>query len=228
MALSFSDLTQSQQVLSQLQSQYGTLQAGQLQINRKRFWSYVPFSTSAAVPQLNFFGNSLGTSGTNYQFTNMPVQSSFGTSSFLIKGIETNYFLPALLNASYDGTDETTLYSEIVGGLFQAGVFQLNINAKNYLTIPRPFLQMPPGDGRTLLQTAGQAVASYYSRLPSADLSRRSDNKFLVDPEILIESQQQFLASITFPSGSLATIISSSFTLYVGVILDGIEFRPVQ
>ena len=63
-------------------------------------------------------------------------------------------------------------------------------------------------------------------------MNRNQNNRYIVDPNILFEAEQQFSVVIDFQSGlipAIATnIITSNTTLYVGVILDGILFRPVQ
>jgi hypothetical protein len=58
-------------------------------------------------------------------------------------------------------------------------------------------------------------------------------NVYFVDPNILIEAEQQFNVSLQFPSGIvpvLATNVVNDSTnpLKVGVILDGLLLRPVQ
>jgi hypothetical protein len=67
---------------------------------------------------------------------------------------------------------------------------------------------------------------------PSVQLSSRSEQKYLLDPEIFIAAQQNFSCSIGYPSGALAVRASSIATsgnkLKVGVVFDGIEIRPVQ
>jgi hypothetical protein len=225
--IDFSQLTQSQQVLATLQSRYGTMQPGKLQMNRKQFWSYVEYP-AAGAPELNFFGNALN-GNNNLQRTNMPVQGSFGTSSFLIKQCSLDYYLANNKVPDYNGNDNSALYSEIVGGLFQAGAFTLTVNAKDYIQVNRPFLMLPPADGRMEVYAAGELTSAGEGPFPWADLARRQTSKWLVDPEILIVAQQNFSAALKYPSGVIPRILSGSFsTLYVGCVLDGIEIRPVQ
>jgi hypothetical protein len=55
---------------------------------------------------------------------------------------------------------------------------------------------------------------------------------YLVDPQFLIGSDQNFMISIEFPSGLVpvigTTVVASDTTLYIGVEFDGIEIRPLQ
>ena len=55
----------------------------------------------------------------------------------------------------------------------------------------------------------------------------------MVDPEIFIAAQQNFSLNISYPSGALAALCTNpafaTTTIgFIGVSLDGIEFRPVQ
>lgn len=231
-------ITQSQRIVDQIAKTYGTMAAGQLQTQRKQFYSYVQYPV-AGLAQLNFFGQALGNAGANLEITNMPVQGSFGTSSFIVKGISLKYKLGNQINPTvntntdvYAGTDATTFATEILNGVFCAGIAELQINAKTYLQISQPFQQMPPGDGRVRNYRAGQVDANTDVQ-PDVTLSSRCENKYICDPEIFIATQQNFTFNISFPSGAVpirATGVVSDTTnpLYVGVVLDGIEIRPVQ
>ena len=68
--------TNSQAIVGKLQSRYGTYSRGQLQSQRKQFWSFVDYANGNS--QYTFFGSALGDTATpNLQKTNMPVQGSF-------------------------------------------------------------------------------------------------------------------------------------------------------
>lgn len=223
--------TPSQQIVSSLQQTYGTMQLGNKQAIRRQFYSYIQYPV-AGTSQLNFFGSSIGNAGINTQLTNIPVQNSFGTSSFMLKAVRCTYFVPDGKLLSYDGTDALDFSAEFLNGIFHAGVFELKVNARTYFTFPKPFLFAPPADGRMQVYSGGQAAAAT-DQVPYADLTRRtSGGLYIVDPNIFIEAQQNFTATIAYPSGQLAPIITglldAGLTLFVGVILDGIEYRPVQ
>lgn len=230
------NITKSQQVVNQLARTYGTMAAGQLQTQRKQFYSYVPYPLAGSA-QLNFFGQAVGNNGITLEQTNMPVQGSFGTSSFIVKGISLKYKILNQNLVAYAGTDATTFATEILGGLFNAGIAELTINAKSYVQITQPFHQMPPADGRIRTYSAGQASANDDVE-PDVTLSARSENKFICDPEIFIAAQQNFAFNISYPTGAVpvratsiinsATGAAGTNTLFVGVVLDGIEIRPVQ
>ena len=231
-------ITRSQLIERQIAKTYGTMAQGKLQTQRKQFYSYVQYPTSGAA-QLNFFGQAVGNSGATLDTTNMPVQGSFGTSSFIIKGIALKYKLGNMINPTlntntdvYAGTDATTLTTEILNGIFCAGVAELMINAKTYLQITQPFHQLPPADGRIRTYRAGQYNVDTDCG-PDVTLSSRSENKYICDPEIFIAAQQNFSFNISYPSGivpirATGVVSNSTNPLYVGVVLDGVEIRPVQ
>lgn len=227
----FGQFTRSERILAQLQNQFGTMQPGRLQALRKQFYSYVPYPAGGST-QLNFFGQAVGNNGVTLEETNMPVQGSFGTSSFLIKGVMCNLKTVSENPNAWAGTDATSITSEVLGGFLQAGVLQMEVNAKSYLQIALPFLKAPPADGRTHYYTGGQSTA-LIDKEASAGLPSRSEQRYIVDPEFLIAAQQNFSVQIGFPSGAIPPRATSIFNAstnpyYVGVILDGIEFRPVQ
>ncbi len=227
---SIDQLGLSNPTIARLQAQFGTLDLNRLQVQRKQFYSYVTYPLAGAA-QLNFFGQAVGNNGSTLDDTNIPVQGSFGTSHFLIKGIEVKYKIGNINLAAFNGLDATTLSTEMLGGLFGAGIFELVVNAKTYVQVNKPALQMPPADGRVNFHQAGQITADTLAE-PNVDLNARSENKYLCDPEIFILSQQNFAASISYPSGAIpvraTSIVTVGNPLKIGVVFDGYEFRPVQ
>jgi hypothetical protein len=140
--------------------------------------------------------------------------------------------------AAGSAADANNPSADFIAGLYQAGYFELDIGAKPYLQVPKPFLYLPPADGETVNvsalgvsgTTAGTVFTGYTSLVGYADLNRNQNNRFLEDPAILIEPEQAFGVTIGYPSGAIPLISSNILTnnLYVGVIMDGILFRPVQ
>lgn len=236
--------TNSQAIVSKLQSRYGTYARGQLQSQRKQFWSFIDYANGGST--YTFFGSALGDQATpNLQRTNIPVQSSFGTSSFLIKSISTTLYIPSDSSFGIDyantvttyATDATSgLWADLVNGFAQAGILTLTVGAKKFIQIPKPFLYAPPADGRsdlTATRLLATATPTYSVGAPNAELKRRAEEMYAVDPELYIDFQENFRVSIDFPAGAVTRIgttslPSSAGNLYIGVVLDGVEFRPVQ
>lgn len=226
----FSQYTQSARTIAQLQAQFGTMQPNKLQALRKQFYSFISYPLVGSN-QLNFFGQAVGNSGATLEDTNMPVQGSFGTSAMLIKAIYCSYKLFDYELVAYDGLDANCFEVELLNGLFNAGVLTLTVNAKDYAQIQFPFLQAPPADGRTHMYNVGGPAANTWGPADVA-LSSRCENRYICDPEIFIAAQQNFACSISYPSGQIPIrstgIVTAGNPLRVGVILDGIEFRPVS
>lgn len=236
--------TNSEEVLGYLQRKYGSANYRSWQTLRKTFYSYVNYPL-AGQQVLTFFGTATG--GVNAQFTNIPKANSVGQNHFLLKSIRMNYYLASEAVGSYVATDLTTPYSDFVAGLFQEGVFELNIGGRPFAQIPKPFLYAPRAGGSIEYLTAGvqtlvlvEAAPNTYPgtssvSAPHADLIDRHANMYKVDPNILIEAEQSFEAKLSYMSATglvpviAQTIITADTNpLYVGVMLDGVQFRPVQ
>jgi hypothetical protein len=236
--------TNSQAIVGKLQARYGTYARGQLQSQRKQFWSFVDYANGNSI--YTFFGSALGDTATpNLQRTNMPVQGSFGTSSFLIKSISTTLYVPSNANFGIDyrntvttyATDATSgLWADLVDGFAQAGYLRFTVGAKDFITIPKPFLYAPPADGRSnrfINRYNNTATPSLSTGAPFAELHRAAENQYMVDPELYVDFQENFRVTLEYPSGAVTRIgttslPSSAGNLYVGCVLDGVEFRPVQ
>lgn len=238
--------TNSTQLINQLQQNYGSAIYSQLQTVKRQFYSFVPYPT-AGTPSLTFFGNAVGNAGTNSQFTNMPKAGSFGQRQFIVKAIRTGLFLNTYNLLNFSGTNASTFASDIVAGFAQAGYFRFTIGEKLRQELPFPFLYAPGGDGRPQVRTAGvdsltlttgtpNTLATVVSGVPWAEIATfktPTSNAFTVDPQVMIEAEQNFQVNISFNSGVIPVISTgivndSTNPLYVGVILDGVEARPVQ
>ena len=236
--------TNSQRIVSRLQSRYGTYARGQLQSQRKQFWSYIDYANGNSV--YTFFGSALGDTQTpNLQRTNMPVQGSFGTSSFLLKSVSLNLYVPSNANFGIDYRNTTTTYAndatsglwaDLVNGFVQAGYLRFAVGAKDFVTIPKPFLYAPPADGRSnriINRYNNPAAPALSTGAPFADLHRAAEIQYMVDPELYIDFQENFRVTLEYPAGAVTRIGTTSLpstagNLYIGCVLDGVEFRPVQ
>jgi len=157
--------------------------------------------------------------------------------------------------------DTRSIASDYLAGFVQAGVLQFSVGARPFATIPKPFQYAPPPGSpldldnsyvnqfqATTLDAAGAATTFATNPQTNAVAARRSSdvvgvpwvtqtkmrsNVYFVDPNILIEAEQQFNVKISFPSGNvpiLATNVVDDTTnpVKIGVILDGLLLRPVQ
>lgn len=235
--------TNSEAVLQYLQKTYGSANYSQWQSLRKQFYSYVNYP-AAGQTQFNFFGFAVsGAAGQNKQYTNMPKAGSFGQQHFLLKSIACTYYLSTAQNlfTMTSAVDTQNFSADLLHGFAQAGVMTFNIGNKSYAQIPRPFLYCPPSDGETtnvdakhftfvLITGTPNTISSADMLVSHADLNRDNANSYVVDPGILIEAEQAFDIEINYPSGAIPLIASGKLTtnFYIGIILDGVLFRPVQ
>lgn len=228
--------TSDNDALAALQAQYGSVDASQVQSRRRQYYSYVQYPL-AGQSVFNFFSVPVGQS--NRQLTNIQ-QGGNLDNPFLVKAIRTSYFIGNPNLAAWAGTDASTLYSDLVNGLFQVGFLKFIIGSKEWLYLPSPFLYAPPAYGRPIVKSIGnqafvQATGIGVSAYPFGYLDEQRQNSYLLQPSPLINENQNFRMTIEYPSGLvpiLATGVvgnsTASNTLYIGIHLDGIEVRPVQ
>ena len=122
-------------------------------------------------------------------------------------------------------------------------VLRFSVGARPFATIVKPFQYAPPPgspldyDNTYVNQISAVPVpaagAAQVVGVPWITQTKMRSNVYFVDPNILIEAEQQFNVSLQFPSGIvpvLATKVVNDSTnpLKVGVILDGLLLRPVQ
>jgi hypothetical protein len=231
----------SAEALSYLQRKYGTANFREWQTLRFEFWSFQDY-TAAGLISYNFFSTTAAGAITTFD-TNMPKANSFGQVHFLIKAIHTRWSIANWDLTAWDGTDATTLVSDMIDGFCQAGYLRWTINNREFALIPKPFLYAPAADGQewhrnrvidaiTLTEGTPNTLATLRSAPPYATLGRR-ENAYLMDPNILVEAEQNFNININFDRGVvpiIATTINNDTTnpLKIGVKLDGILFRPMQ
>jgi hypothetical protein len=241
--------TNSTQLVNQLQQTYGSAQFQNLQTIKRQFYSFVPYSATTAPGILTFFGQALGNSGPsgNQQFTNMPKAGSFGQRDFVLCAISVGFYLNSYGLLSFTGTNASAWASDIMAGFPQVGYFSLTIGEKQRVELPRPFLYLETGDGLPVVKTAGitsltlntgtpDTLNSITTAPPWAEIAcfkTPTSNAYSVNPFVMIEAEQNFQASISFPSNPVPVIAQSIVNdstnpLYVGLVFDGVEIRPVQ
>lgn len=233
-------------VLQALQKRYGSADFTQWKQARRKFWSYVEYP-AAGTSELNFFGNAVGVGGATRELTNMPKSNSFAQNHFFLRAIETNYFL---LNTSTrtvvaepysNPTRGANFGDDILFGFASAGYLNLNINARTWVELPRPFYYAPKVSGLDVSAVNGphsialnegtpNTIGQYVGKAGYVEPYGGAENQYIVDPGVFIEAEQSFNLTISYPSGPIPTIYTepSNTVLYVGVILDGTLFTPVS
>jgi len=228
--------TSDNEALQALQQQYGSVDASQVQSRRRQYYSFVTYPL-AGQSVFNFFSVPIGQS--NRQLTNIQ-QGGNLDNPFLVKAIRTAFFIGSENINAWAGTDVSALYTDLVNGLFQVGFLKFIIGSKEWLYLPSPFLYAPPAFGRAMVKTAGfttftQATGVNITAPPFATLNEERSSAYLLQPSPLINENQNFRITIEYPSGVVPVLATgvvgnstASNTLSIGVILDGIEIRPVQ
>ena len=238
---------QSESIISAASQKFGVIDYSRWQAIRWQWYSYVTYP-SAGTTELNFFGQVAGQAGVTLQDTNLPKAGSFGQTHFQLKSISTDIQIASndvdgFTRANQATLDTRALASDFIGGFVQAGVLRFNVGSRPFATIVKPFQYAPPPgspldyDNTYVNQISAApnpaAGAAAVVGVPWVTQTKMRSNVYFVDPNILIEAEQQFNVSLQFPSGAvpvLATNVVNDSTnpLKVGVILDGLLLRPVQ
>jgi len=238
---------QSESIISAASQKFGVIDYTRWQAIRWQWYSYITYP-SAGATELNFFGQVAGQAGVTLQDTNLPKAGSFGQTHFQLKSISTDIQIASndvdgFTRANQATLDTRALASDFLGGFVQAGVLRFSVGARPFATIVKPFQYAPPPgspldyDNTFVNQISAAPVpaagAGQVVGVPWVTQTKMRSNVYFVDPNILIEAEQQFNVSLQFPSGIvpvLATNVVNDSTnpLKVGVILDGLLLRPVQ
>ena len=238
---------QSESIISAASQKFGVIDYTRWQAIRWQWYSYITYP-SAGATELNFFGQVAGQAGVTLQDTNLPKAGSFGQTHFQLKSISTDIQIASndvdtFTRANQATLDTRALASDFLGGFVQAGVLRFSVGARPFATIIKPFQYAPPPgspldyDNSYVNQISAAPVpaagAAQVVGVPWITQTKMRSNVYFVDPNILIEAEQQFNVSLQFPSGVvpvLATNVVNDSTnpLKVGVILDGLLLRPVQ
>lgn len=240
--------TQSESVISAAAGRFGVIDYSRWQAIRWQWYSYVQYPLTPATNVFNFFGNVVGQAGITLADTNLPKAGSFGQTHFLLKTISTdirlnNEDVDGFTRANIADIDTRTISSDYLAGFVQAGVLQLNIGSRPFATVPKPFMYCPPPgnqpdfDNSYVNQISAAPIpaagASQVVGLPSVEQTRFKKNVYVCDPNILIEAEQQFDVTISYPSGVLPVLArnvvnDSTNPLKIGVIFDGVLLRPMS
>ena len=210
-------------LIDSIQARYGSAIFDGVQVIRNTYYSFQTYPTAGST-SFSFFGDVVGQNGVTKFQTNMKRANSFSQRMFLIKTIRTLFTLPSstltAANLSYDDTMLSLLNNIAANG---AHVFAFQIQDKEYLQVTNPLLYFPFGSG-VIASTpkVEQAVAADQATSYGV-ISPRKDDIFMMDPPQLLESEVTFNMNIDFQ-----TAIPVPVAGRIGMIIDGLEFRPIQ
>ena len=241
---------QSESIISAASQKFGVIDYTRWQAIRWQWYSYITYP-SAGSTELNFFGQVAGQAGVTLQDTNLPKAGSFGQTHFQLKSISTDIQIASndvdgFTRANQATLDTRALASDFLGGFVQAGVLRFSVGARPFATIVKPFQYAPPPgspldyDNTYVNQISAAPVpaagAAQVVGVPWITQTKMRSNVYFVDPNILIEAEQQFNVSLQFPSGAVPVLATNVINIggananpyKIGVILDGLLLRPVQ
>ena len=241
---------QSESIISAASQKFGVIDYSRWQAIRWQWYSYVTYPAAGAT-ELNFFGQVAGQAGVTLQDTNLPKAGSFGQTHFQLKSISTDIQIAqndvdGFTRANIDTIDTRALASDFLGGFVQAGLLRFNVGSRPFATIVKPFQYAPPPGSpldydntyvNQISAAPNPAVgATAVSGVPWVTQTKMRSNVYFVDPNILIEAEQQFSVSLQFPSGAVPVLATNVINIggananpiKVGVVLDGLLLRPVQ
>ena len=255
---------QSESIISAASQKFGVIDYSRWQAIRWQWYSYVTYP-SAGSTELNFFGQVAGQAGVTLQDTNLPKAGSFGQTHFQLKSISTdiqiaNNDVDDFTRANQATIDTRATAADYLGGFVQAGVLNFSVGARPFATIIKPFQYAPPPGSpldydntyvnqfsATTANPAGFATNPQFSNVaanltsnvvgvPWVTQTKMRSNVYFVDPNILIEAEQQFTVNISYPSGAVPVLATNVINIggananpyKIGIIFDGLLLRPVQ
>jgi len=239
-------MTNSQKIITQLQSKFGTAVSGQYEAVRYQYYDYVRLPV-AGTNRLTFFSNPIGavdpvsTVAKTLEETNIR-RSGELDERFAIMQIRTSV---QILPMSRQPSGVSNVTNAVVQGLtpvhqalanlnFQ-GVLSVNFGQKNFIQIEQPLQTCPPGYGpsiRTISSSDPLTVATFppLSQITSQSVDPR--DVYVMDPAIFVEKGQTFGATIDYYTNNSCVTIpqvgGANVAVQVGVIFDGYVIRPVQ
>ena len=255
---------QSESIISAASQKFGVIDYTRWQAIRWQWYSYVTYPAAGAT-ELNFFGQVAGQAGVTLQDTNLPKAGSFGQTHFQLKSISTdiqiaNNDVDDFTRANQATIDTRATAADYLGGFVQAGVLNFSVGARPFATIIKPFQYAPPPGSpldydntyvnqfsATTANPAGFATNPQFSNVaanltsnvvgvPWVTQTKMRSNVYFVDPNILIEAEQQFTVNISYPSGAVPVLATNVINIggananpyKIGIIFDGLLLRPVQ
>jgi hypothetical protein len=241
-------MTNSQKIITQLKSKYGTAVSGQYEAIRFQYYDYVRLPATG-TNRLTFFSNPIGavdpniTGGTGKTLEETNIRRSGELDErFAIMQVRTTIDVlpvkrqPAAIKnlaAGNVATQALTSTYQALRNLNFQGVLSVNFGQKNFIQIEQPFQTCPPGYGPSIRSISANATAGTFPPISQyATQSVDPRDVYVMDPAIFVEKGQTFGATIDFYLNNSVTLPVVTGTdrasVNIGVILDGYVIRPVQ
>lgn len=202
--------------ITSILSKYGVFSPNLVEVHYQPYYSYLTYPVTGAA-SFSFF--TVGSTPSTRHLTNLPGNGGALPKpvNFLMLGAEVVFKSGASpTGAIVSGKTSADDYAAIIDA--PVAYFELNLGQKPYL-IESPLSVLPeithPNYTLALADTVAAAVGT-----ANPAKERRG-----ITP-ILIQSQEQFLVSITFPGGALAP--PSGLAGTIGVRLNGYQYSLAQ
>lgn len=238
-------MTNSEKVIAQLASKFGTAVRGQFEAIRFQYYDYVRLPVGG-TNRLTFFSNPIGavdpTSGLAKTLEETNIRRSGELDErFAIMQVRTSVDIlpvarqPAGVSGSTNAVVQAlTPVHQALRNLNFQGVLSVNFGQKNFIQIEQPFQTCPPGYGPSVRTISTSNVLAVGTFPPVSQYTTQSVDPrdvYVMDPAIFVEKGQTFGATIDFYLNNSVTIPQvggANVAVNVGVIFDGYVIRPVQ
>jgi hypothetical protein len=244
-------MTNSQQILGQLTTLYGSANWNSYSFYRWCYYDYVrvPFTAVTPVTKLNFFVNPMGSpdpvSGLakTEEETNLKQQRSFGDNFFVITQIRTDISLLPKARQALDIANDGAAFTEYPyfnriweTPVLYKGVLNIAIGGKTYQIINQPFMSCPPGFGYKYLNIPSITTSFLNINESMRKQKSKGSGVYNLEPVQLIEPQRNLNISMEFVDGGLPSTFLSwvdyptsgqkTPRINIGLILEGFIARP--
>ncbi len=232
----------SEEAIQAIAALYGSTNYKSWSDIRRPWYSKVPYP-EAGQQQLTFFSSVAGQGSTTLDDCNIPKSNSFGQQHVVLKSIQLGFWIKTWDLYAWLGTNATTLVSDVLAGFIQAGVLTLTVNNRAHVQIPKPFLYAPIAGGPEQVFTSGLSTLTLTEAAPNTLLTSIGPapyaevfsfgNMYVLDPQLMIEAEQNFSLTLDFPSG-LVPVVGTTITddttnpLKVVAVFDSVTIRPAS
>ena len=232
----------SEEAIQAIATLYGSTNYKAWSDIRRPWYSKVAYP-EAGQNQFAFFTTVAGQGSITLDDTNMPKQGSFGQQHVILKAVQLGIHIKTWDLYAWAGTNASTLISDLLLGFVQAGVLTLTVNNRAHMQIPKPFLYCPTGGGPEQIYTAGLSTLTLTEGTPNVIATSISPapyceiysyrNTFVLDPQLMIEAEQNFSLTLDYPAG-LVPVIGTDITddttnpLKIVAVMDSVTIRPAS